>query len=138
MDATADKSEDFNLDGTKELFLSLGDTIREDVITWFASEYDLYRTGFCAFNFAQLSDEYWTKDLLKGIFQVSQGGFKEGQKGILSALKEDVKYHRDYFVYYKNPLFFKPIRNVFLTAILFLDRGSASTTRKISSLLKKN
>ena len=58
------------------------------------------------FNFAQLSDEYWTKDLLKGIFQVSQGGFKEGQKGILSALKEDVKYHRDYFVYYKNPLFF--------------------------------
>ena len=46
MDAAADKSEDFNLDGTKELFLSLGDTIREDVITWFASEYDLYRTGF--------------------------------------------------------------------------------------------
>ena len=77
------------------------------------------------------------KDLLKGIFQVSQGGFKEGQKGILSALKEDVKYHRDYFVYYKNPLFFKPIRNVFLTAILFLDRGSASTTRKNILPLKR-
>lgn len=80
MDAAADKSEDFNLDGTKELFLSLGDTIREDVITWFASEYDLYRTGFCAFNFAQLSDEYWTKDLLKGIFRFPRR-FQRGSKG---------------------------------------------------------
>ncbi|WP_293703763.1 hypothetical protein [uncultured Parasutterella sp.] len=109
MDAAADKSEDFNLEGTKELFLSLGDTIREDVITWFASEYDLYRTGFSAFTFDQLSDDYWTKDLLKGIFQASHGNFKEGQKGVLSALKDDVKYHRDHFVYYKKPLFSRPI-----------------------------
>ena len=107
------------------------------MITWFASEYDLYRTGFSGFTFDQLSDDYWTKDLLKGIFQASHGNFKEGQKGVLSALKEDVKYHRGHFVYYKNPLFFRPIRNVFLTAVLFLDRGSASTARKISSLLKK-
>lgn len=137
MDAAAGKSEDFSLGCSKELFLSLGDTIREDVITWFASEYDLYRTGFSAFSFDQLSDEYWTKDLLNGIFQASHGNFKEGQKGVLSALKEDVKYHRGHFVYYKNPIFFRPIRNVFLTAVLFLDRGSASTARKISSFLKK-
>ena len=137
MDAAADRSEDYSLEGSEELFLSLGDTIREDVITWFASEYDLYRTGFSGFTFDQLSDDYWTKDLLKGIFQASHGNFKEGQKGVLSALKEDVKYHRGHFVYYKNPLFFRPIRNVFLTAVLFLDRGSASTARKISSLLKK-
>lgn len=137
MDAAAGKSEDFSLGCSKELFLSLGDTIREDVITWFASEYDLYRTGFSAFSFDQLSDEYWTKDLLNGIFQAFHGNFKEGQKGVLSALKEDVKYHRGHFVYYKNPIFFRPIRNVFLTAVLFLDRGSASTARKISSFLKK-
>lgn len=137
MDAAAGKSEDFSLGCSKELFLSLGDTIREDVVTWFASEYDLYRTGFSGFTFDQLSDDYWTKDLLKGIFLASHGNFKEGQKGVLSALKEDVKYHRGHFVYYKNPIFFRPIRNVFLTAVLFLDRGSASTARKISSLLKK-
>ncbi len=137
MDAAAGKSEDFSLGCSKELFLSFGDTIREDVVTWFASEYDLYRTGFSGFTFDQLSDDYWTKDLLKGIFQASHGNFKEGQKGVLSALKEDVKYHRGHFVYYKNPIFFRPIRNVFLTAVLFLDRGSASTARKISSLLKK-
>ena len=137
MDAAAGKSEDFSLGCSKELFLSLGDTIREDVVTWFASEYDLYRTGFSGFTFDQLSDDYWTKDLLNGIFQASHGNFKEGQKGVLSALKEDVKYHRGHFVYYKNPIFFRPIRNVFLTAVLFLDRGSASTARKISSLLKK-
>jgi len=46
MDAAAGKSEDFSLGCSKELFLSFGDTIREDVVTWFASAYDLYKDRF--------------------------------------------------------------------------------------------
>lgn len=137
MDAASYRPEGFDYGWSKQLFLSLGGEIREDAITWFASEYDLYRTGFSSFDLGSLSQNFWTTDLLKGIFLSSHGKFKEGQKAALLSLKEDLKFHRDFFVYYKNPLFSRPYQNVFLTAILFLDRGSASTIRKISSLVKK-
>lgn len=137
MDVASRKPEDFDFAWSKQLFLSLGGSIREDAITWFAGHYDLFRTGFSAFNLDALSRDFWTTDLLRGIYLSSNGRFKEGLKEILSALKEDQKFHRDNFVSYKNPIFSNPYENVFLTAALFLDRGSASTTRKISSLRKK-
>lgn len=138
MAAASRKPEDFNFAWSKQLFLSFGGTVGEEAITWFAGHYDLFRTGFSAFNLDALSGDFWSTSLLKGIYLSSHGRFKEGLKGVLSSLKEDQKFRRENVIYYKNPIFSRPYENVFLTVALFLDRGSASTIRKISSLAKKS
>lgn len=138
LDCSDSKPEGYDFGAAKELFLSLNGLDREDVVTWFAGSYDIFRSGFSTFNVDYLSEIFWTSDILKGIYLTSHGQSKEGVKYILRALKEETEQLREEYVGYKNPLFIHSYKNVWLVSALFLDKSTASSIRKMSSFLKKD
>lgn len=122
---------------TAEGWLSqVGGHLKDNIKSFFDLTYRLPYTGFSELSSIN-QNGFFESYFVLAVKNACEGDFKTAGKLICRAQKTYFDHIKETFFDYKSPFFGKAEHNIVLAAILFFDRNTPATSRKIASLFKK-